>query len=216
MSRTIGNMIMPAPGKQVIMCMFSGGLDSMGALWKLLTDPKYKSFHIHVHHINIYNVENRAPAEDAAVKNIMNYLTDKEFMFTYSSNTLEFNFMNTRGFPMDMDLCAFTSAQVCRYSPEIKHIAMGRTSTDVATGSPDFHNRMQRAQNIFKAAQVYPTNPPTYIFPAVEYTKKDIWDFLPEELRKMTWSCRLPKYVDGKAVECGTCITCKDKKKFLS
>lgn len=199
-----------------IISMFSGGLDSAGALWKLLTEDRYKHFDIHIHHINIINVENRHKAEAIAVRNTVNELTNNGFKFSYSTNTLEFNFMNIRGFPMDMDLCAFTAAQMCRYMPEVKHIAMGRTSTDVATASQDFHNRMQRAQNIFKAAQDYPVTPPTYIFPAVEYTKKQIWEFLPDYVKNNSWSCRTPKYVDGQPIECGTCITCKDKKKIFS
>ena len=199
-----------------IICMFSGGLDSMGALWVLLTENKYKVFDIHVHHINIQNIENRTKAEFNAVKNITNELTNLGHKFTYSSNTLEFNFMNFIGFPMDMDLCAFTAAQICRYRPEVKHIAMGRTSTDVASGTQDFHNRMERAQNIFKAAQDFPVNPPTYIFPAVNYSKKQLWELLPENIRNNTWSCRIPQYIDGKAVECGQCITCVDKQKIFA
>ena len=174
----IGDLLDIQSMRPRIICMLSGGLDSVGALWKLLNENKWKVFDIHVHHINLINIENRAKAESEAVKTIVNELLDHGFKFKYSTNTIEFNFMNTRGFPMDMDICAFTAAQMCRYHPEVKHIAMGRTSTDVATGSPDFHDRMQRAQNIFKAAQDYPVDPPTYIFPGIEYTKKQIWEFL--------------------------------------
>ena len=104
----------------------------------------------------------------------------------------------------------------------VKHIAMGRTSTDVVTAAPDFHHRMERAQNIFKASLDIdnmfepPASTPDYIFPVVEYSKQEIYDFLPDYIKFNTWSCRKPKYnTNGNAIECGECNTCKDKAKYI-
>ncbi len=51
----------------MILVMWSGGLDSTGALFKLLTESKEP---LHVHHIDIQNAEKRFIPEQYAVANI--------------------------------------------------------------------------------------------------------------------------------------------------
>jgi 7-cyano-7-deazaguanine synthase in queuosine biosynthesis len=53
-----------------ILLMFSGGLDSTGALWQLLQN---KENIVHLHHLYLVNKEKRAEAEQRAVKNILLY-----------------------------------------------------------------------------------------------------------------------------------------------
>jgi 7-cyano-7-deazaguanine synthase in queuosine biosynthesis len=45
-----------------ILCLFSGGIDSTGVLHRLMTDPQYVQHPLIVHHIHIFNRENRAKA----------------------------------------------------------------------------------------------------------------------------------------------------------
>ena len=45
--------------QQVILAMYSGGLDSLGMVYKLLTEEQYKDYYIHIHHVHNKNVENR-------------------------------------------------------------------------------------------------------------------------------------------------------------
>ncbi len=54
--------------------MFSGGLDSVYVLHKILIDPEYAEYDVHVHHMRLINKENRAAAEEIAVKNVVDYL----------------------------------------------------------------------------------------------------------------------------------------------
>lgn len=53
-----------------ILLMFSGGLDSTGVFWKLIQEKE----ELHVHHLYLVNKENRAKAEDKAVKDIVDYM----------------------------------------------------------------------------------------------------------------------------------------------
>lgn len=201
--------------KPSILCMFSGGVDSTGVLHELLHNEKYQSYSLIVHHIHIWNRENRAMAEIEAVKNILNYYKGQskgQFLFTQNTfDTRGFAPLQSNRFPMDMDVCAFTASQICAARPDIKHVAMGRTKTDVEGGGKSFQLRMQRAQAIFKSGlSLEQHQAAEYIFPVVDYTKEEIWNFLSLEVRQSTWWCRRPVYQDKMAKPCGQCNTCKE------
>jgi len=206
--------------KPVILCLFSGGLDSSGVLHLLLTNDAYQHYEILVHHIDIGNRENRAPAEAVAVGHIVNYYQKKskiDFLFTQSVfDTTGFAPLQARRFPYDMDICAFMAANVCLAKMNVVHVAMGRTRTDVDHPSQDFLDRMVRAQAIFKSTLMHADIViPEYIFPVVKYSKKEVWDFLPVEVRENAWWCRRPVYRAGQHPQpCGRCGTCRDMNKI--
>lgn len=200
--------------------MFSGGIDSTGVLHKLMTDPVYENYSLIVHHIHIVNRENRAVAEGAAVKVILDYYKDQGRAFTISASTFNssgFAPLKANRFPFDMDVCAFFSANICASRKDIVSVAMGRTKTDVDSGGENFLMRMKRAQAIFKSVlSLEEEKIPEYIFPVVNYTKQEIWNFLPAEVRSNTWWCRRPTYDDGIPKACGKCQTCKDVNDFVN
>lgn len=199
--------------KPSILCMFSGGIDSSGVLHELLTNEKYQSFSLIVHHIHIWNRENRAMAEIAAVTKILNYyknVGDYPFIFTQNTfDTRGFAALQSNRFPMDMDVCAFIASQICAARPDIMYVAMGRTKTDVQNGGERFRLRMQRAQAVFKAGlSLEQHEKAEYIFPVVDYTKQEIWNLLPPEVRQSAWWCRRPTYQGKVAKPCSQCTTC--------
>ena len=49
--------------QQTILAMYSGGLDSLGMVYQLLTDPAYAEYGLHIHHVNNRSIENRHAAE---------------------------------------------------------------------------------------------------------------------------------------------------------
>ena len=51
--------------KPTILAMYSGGLDSLGMIYKLLTNFEYKDYDIHVHHVHNKNIELRHRAAEA-------------------------------------------------------------------------------------------------------------------------------------------------------
>ena len=195
-----------------ILVMWSGGLDSTGVVYKILTDPEYKDHKIHIHSMGLGNIENRAGAEYEATMKIRKWLTKncREFEFTRSQH--DYKFMGNN-FIWDMDICAFMSAQITKCTfDKYEYIAMGRTKTDLETAHANFHERMRRAQAVVDAIYLIDHKKrPEYIFPVVDLTKKEIYDMLPEEIRDLTWSCRYPQR-DEKSnyLVCGECPTCEE------
>ncbi|MBC8549615.1 MAG: hypothetical protein H8D23_08180 [Candidatus Brocadiales bacterium] len=207
------------PGLLKILCMYSGGLDSLGVLYKLLTAEEYADYKILVHHMILDNREDRAEAEKTAVEKTMTYFRENDYHpFEYTESTHEYRFQKT-DFMWDMNICAFIAGSICATDVRIINVAMGRTETDIQVGGNSlFEEHMQMAQNVFKATlavvRLKRKRAPKYIFPVMEMSKLDIWNMLPEELRRMSWSCRTPIYEDGNPTPCMHCNTCMDLQKY--
>lgn len=192
--------------------MFSGGLDSVGVLYRLLTAPEYADYEIHVHHMHLLNREERAEAEGHATQALYHAFRQTcERDFVTTENLVEYRFMKT-DFIWDMDLAAFMAANIVRSYPSIQKVAMGRTKTDIADAKSGFFKRMQRAQNLYEELlSLEDAPPPERIFPVIDYTKAEIFAMLPEAIRQLAWSCRQPVYFDDAPPEpCHQCHTCQD------
>ncbi len=205
-----------------ILAMFSGGIDSTGVLHQLFTNSEFADSPIIIHHVILQNRENRAAAELQAVEKIVKYYAQtfpsREFLYTDCVfNTMGFAPLNSTRFPFDMDVCAFIAGNICVARKDIKQVAMGRTSTDLASGGENFKQRMARAQEVFQALHRLEQGAvPEYIFPVVEMSKKEIWHMLPDPVKESSWYCRHPRYLeDGAAVTCEQCQTCKEVAEFL-
>jgi len=208
--------------KNTILCMFSGGIDSSGVLHSLIADDDFQDRELIVHHIILQNRENRAKAEMESVSSIVNYYQEQypQRPFTYTQsifNTMGFAPLRANRFPFDMDVCAFTAANIAVARKDVRQIAMGRTKTDVDSGGTNFQHRMQRAQQVFQAVYALETEAvPDYIFPVINMTKHAIWQMLPAPVQQASWYCRHPQYQqDGSALPCKQCITCKEVTEFI-
>ena len=190
--------------------MFSGGLDSTGALWQLLQN---KENQIHIHHLHLINKEKRAKAEHISVKNIISYIS-KDYKVKYSESYHEYPYYSylsminnnamalNQNFMFDSDIYNFIAGTICLSLPKIKTIAIGRTKSD---SSLDVEQRAIRGN---KLLELFTTNIKK-VYPVGHLTKHEIYDMLPKELRDMTWSCRIPIYIDENTIkECGKCKTC--------
>ncbi len=205
-----------------ILAMFSGGIDSTGVLHQLFTHPDFADNPVIIHHVILQNRENRAAAELQAVEQIVKYYAqtfpDREYLYTDCVfNTMGFAPLNSTRFPFDMDVCAFIAGNICVARKDIKQVAMGRTSTDLASGGENFKQRMARAQQVFQAVHSLEQEAvPEYIFPVVEMSKEEIWQMLPDPVKESSWYCRHPRYLEsGIAVTCKQCQTCKEVAEFL-
>ena len=190
--------------KPTILLMFSGGLDSLGCLYLLLTDPQYKDYEIHVHHLIFRNVENRDLAETISIKKIFQYLKEHKYReFTYSDGFFAYPAFNKQ-YGWDMDLYNYMAGVIAKCTPLIEKVVVGRTKTDMMY-SEEVTDRADIANQIFKLL-AFPHQEKVY--PVVEFTKREIYNFLPPDLRVLAWSCRNPRYINGLPVECGKCKTC--------
>jgi 7-cyano-7-deazaguanine synthase in queuosine biosynthesis len=185
--------------QQIILAMYSGGLDSLGMVYKLLTEAEYKDYSIHIHHVHNKNVENRWRAEAVAVEHAVTELRALGFAFEYSVSEIGtppygMNFM------YDTDTMNFFAGYVCSANPNIKKVAMGMQANDA---NQTLEDRRVRANNILRAF----TNAEK-IFPVLTMTKREIYDMLPDSLRDVFWSCRRPVYTEKNIAPCGKCDTC--------
>ena len=185
--------------QQIILAMYSGGLDSLGMVYKLLTEAEYKDYGIHVHHVHNKNVENRWRAEAVAVEHAVTELRALGFKFEYSTSEIGtspygMNFM------YDTDTMNFFAGYVCSANPNIKKVALGMQANDA---NQTLEDRRVRANNILRAFTDVEK-----IFPVLTMTKREIYDSLPESLRDMFWSCRRPVYTEKNIAPCGKCDTC--------
>ena len=182
-----------------ILAMYSGGLDSLGMIYKLLTDPEYKDYDIHIHHVHNKNVENRWRAEAIAVDLATKELKRLGFNFAYSESEIGTQPYG-RNFLYDSDTMNFFAGYVASVNPDIKLVAMGMQAND---GNHALEERRKRANKILEAF-----TPVEKIYPVLNMSKREIYDSLPESLRNMFWSCRHPIYTEKNIAPCGKCDTC--------
>ena len=185
--------------EQTILAMYSGGLDSLGMIYKLLTDPEYRDYKLHIHHIHNRNVENRDRAEGIVVPLVLKELERLGFKFDYSESQIASQPYNGK-FMYDSDSINFFAGYICSANPNIVRVAMGMQAND---GNHTLELRRERADKILAAFTDV-----TKIYPVLEMTKREIQDSLPVTLKKMFWSCRHPVYTEKNIAPCGKCDTC--------
>ena len=182
-----------------ILAMYSGGLDSLGMTYKLLTDPEYKDYVVHIHHIHSQNVERRDKAEAIVVEKVLAELERLGFSFVYSESQIASQPYNGK-FMYDTDSINFFAGYICSVNPNIVKVAMGMQANDYNIALED---RRKRADAILAAFTDVGK-----IYPVLDMTKREIYDSLPDSLKNMFWSCRKPVYTEKNIAPCGRCDTC--------
>jgi 7-cyano-7-deazaguanine synthase in queuosine biosynthesis len=185
--------------KPTILAMYSGGLDSLGMIYKLLTDPEYKDYSLHIHHIHNRNVENRDRAEKIVVEMVLKELERLGFTFEYSTSEISTQSYGQH-FLYDTDSINFFAGYICSANPRIEKIAMGMQANDA---NQRLELRRKRADAILAAFTDVGK-----IYPVLNLTKREIYDSLPDTLKNMFWSCRRPVYNEKNIAPCGKCDTC--------
>jgi 7-cyano-7-deazaguanine synthase in queuosine biosynthesis len=185
--------------QQIILAMYSGGLDSLGMIYKLLTDPEYKDHGLHIHHIHNRNVERRDQAEAIVVPIVLKELKRLGFTFEYSESEISSQPYGQH-FLYDTDSINFFAGYICSVNPNIVKVALGMQANDA---NQRLEDRRKRADAILAAF-----TPVSKIYPVLDMTKREIYDSLPNTLKNMFWSCRRPVYNEKNIAPCGKCDTC--------
>ena len=185
--------------EQTILAMYSGGLDSLGMIYKLLTDPEYRDFKLHIHHIHNRNVENRDKAEAIVVPMVLKELKQLGFTFDYSASEIASQPYGLN-FLYDSDTINFFAGYICSANPNIVKVALGMQANDF---NHSLEDRRKRADKILAAFTSVGK-----IYPVLDLTKREIYDSLPDSLKNMFWSCRVPVYKENSIAPCGKCNTC--------
>ncbi|MEO8691287.1 MAG: 7-cyano-7-deazaguanine synthase [Candidatus Saccharimonas sp.] len=186
--------------------MFSGGIDSTATLWFVLNSVE-KYGQVHVHHIHIQNAEGRWHAEAQAVSAVLDYMRKyAPAPFTYSESAISTPSFDKK-FLYDMEIISFMTGYMTSRDPSITKVILGATGTDYAMGSTRAVAQSKASHNAFHP-DVDDHSGKVKEFPLKDLTKQQVYDTLPLELARLTWSCRRPVRVNGKFVECGICKTC--------
>lgn len=176
-----------------ILCLYSGGIDSTAMLWKITQDSQYSDYDILVHHVHIINQTNRFNAEKKAVDKIIPLLKKYNKRIFFSSTLIDLSFMENK-IPIDANLYGFVAANLINIDNTIKYIAVGRTLDDKNSGGSQHVQIIDCIENAISQIN-YMNDTPSQaicITPIVELTKKELWLMLPEEIKPLTWSCRVP------------------------
>ncbi len=192
-----------------ILVMLSGGLDSISALYKIavLDRDNYRNYDIHCHHVNIVNVENRATAERTAVHNVLQWFDDNsDLKIGYSESTMVYPVYNSE-ILMDTDVTKFTAGYIVSATGgNIHYVVYGTNSTDYLDDT--------LSSRKFRGDQIYKTFVPgesygEHLYPIKHMSKYEAANLLPDDLKKLSWSCRRPVYENNIPSKCGKCKTCK-------
>jgi 7-cyano-7-deazaguanine synthase in queuosine biosynthesis len=190
--------------------MFSGGLDSTAALYKLLTGSGDE---LRVHHVHLINREGRAHAERDAAAAIVAWCRAHCRPFQYSESTIDF--AGLQAIPIDYVSIAYAACQVAIDTQDCNRIAVGTLAADL----DEIKRKVSASQRrVFEAMYAcyrerkLGTPDLQWIYPVYELSKVQVVASLPEELRAVAWSCRRPVTTpDGYRI-CGECKPCRRRR----
>ena len=197
--------------KDKTVVLWSGGVDSTGALYKILKDYDDD---VVAHHIHFKNRERRWEAEKDAVDKMLPWLRKNVRDFEYSESTIE---MDLRFIGWDIMHAMYIGGLVIE-SEKGKNIE--RYKLVLGDNAEDFNSYQWKSPIAQLLAIITSLKHPQesqdipYLWQIMAtITKQDIWDLLPDFLKENIWGCRTPESDAGKWVECGKCVTCRDLKK---
>lgn len=184
--------------------MWSGGLDSTTALYKLLRETDDE---VEAHFIEYRNIQGRSLAELEAVTECHNRLRAvRPFTFTQSIQ----DYSQVRFTPPDLLVIRFTAAMLCRCR-DFDFVATGRCADD---DSVSYRRRLARGTELFNLV-IGPTTPPAWKFPVERLTKQQQIDILKREMPELlplVHYCRKPLDT-GRWTNCGKCKTCRQTRR---
>lgn len=184
---------------------FSGGIDSAYVLYLLLSQGE----RVLVHHTRLKNRQGRDGKEYEAVGNVLQWLKDQDLPGSYDYVESAMDHTHLPHFRRDIFIWAWQTGCLLG-NPAYRHIKKVATCRHLNSYT-DFEGPEQAKED---ARMLYHDMLPMLagrddiiiVQPLKDLTKKDIIEQAPEELRKLSWSCRRPTK-DGKP--CHQCLTCK-------
>lgn len=188
--------------------MLSGGIDSTAALWHVLNNPSQYG-QVHVHHVHIENVEGRRKVEAQAVKAILAYMRQHlPVSFTSSESVIAVPSIG-KEFLYDTEIVSFVTGYFTSRDPSITKVVIGGTGSDFSSNTVSRAvTRGKAIHNAFHGGEEDHSGA-VKDYPHRDLMKQQVYDTLPQQLARLTWSCRSPRTQDGMFVECGVCKTCR-------
>ena len=196
---------------------FSGGIDSTAALLKLFNEYEFNK--ITAHHVKLTTREgvDRAEAEVRACHRIHKWFRERGMRFDYTESEYNCLFDARSGTPDIVRIVPIVTSALLHHAEVNGWVNMTGKGYDqlcLAYGDHadefalvDFRARWNLTVSLFRDIMFSATELwefiPSYrlIVPNLNSTKKDNYEYLPDDLRALTTSCR-------KGRNCGNCKTC--------
>ncbi len=177
----------------------SGGLDSVALLATILTHTDHE---VHAHHVDIRNAENRGDAENQALEKILAYMRKHYRPFGYSTSRYDMPMAAKDRVGADVSTVMFMLSRV--------NTAMLHVNDIVWTAHMKGNMReYMEAAAIDAACYTLYCGKPLWAMPFLAVDKIHLYTAIPEELAKLTWSCRFPIYgTMGEVIACNECHAC--------
>lgn len=181
----------------MILAAVSGGLDSVAMLWRLLEARES----VQVLHVSLRSNTGRWRPEDAAMAALVPAISAIQGSFEYAA-------VPVRARGLDIVMVSALAGELARRREwPVDGLARGSQAHDMAS----LHLAAARRQADAEWATWWDGAPPPVLYPIAEMRRADLWSLLPEHIRRITWSCRMPVFgTDGAVTQCGACDTCRE------
>lgn len=189
----------------MLIAAVSGGLDSVGMLYRLLTETARP---IHVHHVRIQPRVDRGRwrAEEMAMQAVLPWMLENTRPFVSTRSERLPRTVRTADIVVVTEECA--KVGIATYGASgVSGLARGANAHDMA--SRQTNSRQHLAASAWQRA--FGLGAPPIEFPIADMTREALWAMLPPELSRLTWSCRTPSSPSpGHYRHCRACATCKE------
>ena len=199
--------------KDKTVVLWSGGVDSTGALYRILKDYDDD---VVAHHIHFKNKERRWEVEKDAVDKMIPWLRKNVRDFEYSESTIE---IDLKFIGWDIMHAMYIGGLVIESEKrkDWKRKDIERYKLVLGDNAEDFNSYQWKTPIAQLLAIITSLKHPQesqdipYLWQIMATTtKQDIWNLLPDFLKENVWGCRMPEEKEGKWIGCGKCSTCKE------
>ncbi len=189
----------------------SGGIDSAHCAWDYLR----RGEKIILHHCNMTTPFKRLEHETRAVKNILNYFQKNKFTFLFIETGIDLGYP-PKGAVRDLEVIWMMCGFLARRFPFETIVACGNKEdyeeqNMIPSPFHPHHTLREREEQTFKLIERFAFRSLKKEAPFQQMSKKDIILRMPEDLLKLTWSCRMPR----RGEPCGRCTACKLLRRVL-
>lgn len=189
-----------APFSETLLLLWSGGLDSTAALYKVLKETDRDVLAVWM------DYRTREGRRDAELRAVQALLPRLQMIRPFRLLTIGQDFSALINTPADLHVYSFVAAQIVR-ATGIRRIASGLMSEDK---DEDWAERRRVANAILEACLLdKPEKKPQWVFPVEHLTKEDEIRLIGRDLYDLTWSCRWPVNTSLGPRRCNECPTCK-------